>query len=118
MYNFLTTADSTGSYITLFGTMILMVVLLYFMVYRPQKKQEKKDAAMRGSLEIGDQVTTIGGIIGRVVGIKDDSILLETGADRVKIRFTKSAVGSVEKLNMDGDKAKVEAKADSKKAKK
>ncbi|MCI2046697.1 MAG: preprotein translocase subunit YajC [Faecalibacterium sp.] len=117
MYNFLTAADSTGSYITLFGTMILMVVLLYFMVYRPQKKQEKKDAAMRGSLEIGDQVTTIGGVIGRVVGIKDDSILLETGADRVKIRFTKAAVGSVEKLNMDGDKAKTDAKAD-KKAKK
>ena len=111
MMNFLTAAETTGSYITLFGTMILMVVLLYFMVYRPQKKQEKKDAAMRGSLEIGDQVTTIGGIIGRVVGIKDDTILVETGADRVKIRFTKSAVGSVEKLNMDGTKKVEEKKA-------
>ena len=53
---FLTT---TESYISLFFTLALMLVMLYFMIYRPQKKQEKKDAAMRSSLEIGDQVTTI-----------------------------------------------------------
>ena len=95
---FLTT---TESYISLFFTLALMLVMLYFMIYRPQKKQEKKDAAMRSSLEIGDQITTIGGIIGRVVAIKDDTFVLETGADRVKIRFTKNAISSVEKLNMD-----------------
>ena len=95
---FLTT---TESYISLFFTLALKLVMLYFMIYRPQKKQEKKDAAMRSSLEIGDQVTTIGGVIGRVVAIKDDSFVLETGADRVKIRFTKNAISSVEKLNMD-----------------
>ena len=95
---FLTT---TESYISLFFTLALMLVMLYFMIYRPQKKQEKKDAAMRSSLEIGDQVTTIGGVIGRVVAIKDGSFVLETGADRVKIRFTKNAISSVEKLNMD-----------------
>ena len=91
---FLTT---TESYISLFFTLALMLVMLYFMIYRPQKKQEKKDAAMRSSLEIGDQVTTIG----RVAAIKDDTFVLETGADRVKIRFTKNAISSVEKLNMD-----------------
>ena len=74
---FLTTTSE--GYISLFFTLALMLVLLYFMIYRPQKKQEKKDAAMRSSLEIGDQVTTIGG----------------------KIRFTNSAISSVEKLNMD-----------------
>ena len=95
---FLTT---TESYISLFFTLALMLVMLYLMIYRPQKKQEKKDAAMRSSLEIGDQVTTIGGVIGRVVAIKDDTFVLETGADRVKIRFTKNAISSVEKLNMD-----------------
>ena len=97
--NFLTT--TTESYIGLFFTLALMLVLLYFMIYRPQKKQEKKDAAMRAALEIGDQVTTIGGIVGRVVAIKDDTFVLETGADRVKIRFIKNAISSVEKLNMD-----------------
>lgn len=59
---FLTTTSE--GYISLFFTLALMLVLLYFMIYRPQKKQEKKDAAMRSSLEIGDQVTTIGGVIG------------------------------------------------------
>ena len=97
--NFLTT--TTESYISLFFTLALMLVLLYFMIYRPQKKQEKKDAAMRAALEIGDQVTTIGGIVGRVVAIKDDTFVLETGADRVKIRFIKNAISSVENLNMD-----------------
>ena len=91
---FLTT--TTESYISLFFTLALMLVLLYFMIYRPQKKQEKKDAAMRAALEIGDQVTTIGGVIGRVVAIKDDTFVLETGSDRVKIRFTKSAISSLE----------------------
>lgn len=100
---FLTT---TESYISLFFTLALMLVMLYFMIYRPQKKQEKKDAAMRAALEIGDQVTTIGGVIGRVVAIKDDTFVLETGSDRVKIRFTKSAISSVEKLNMDNAPAK------------
>ncbi len=95
----------TESYLSLFFTLALMVVLLYFMIYRPQKKQEKKDAAMRNSLEIGDQVTTIGGVIGRVVAIKDDTFVLETGSDRVKIRFAKTAIGSVEKLNMDNASA-------------
>ena len=95
---FLTT---TESYISLFFTLALMLVMLYFMIYRPQKKQEKKDAAMRSALEIGDQVTTIGGIIGGGGAIKDHTFVLETGADRVKIRFTKNAISSVEKLNMD-----------------
>ena len=101
---FLTT--TTESYISLFFTLALMLVLLYFMIYRPQKKQEKKDAAMRAALEIGDQVTTIGGVIGRVVAIKDDTFVLETGADRVKIRFTKNAISSVDKLNIDNAPAK------------
>ena len=96
---FLTTTSE--GYISLFFTLALMLVLLYFMIYRPQKKQEKKDAAMRAALEIGDQVVTIGGIVGRVVAIKEDTFVLETGSDRVKIRFTKTAISAVEKLNMD-----------------
>lgn len=97
---FLTTNAANGT-MSLVISLVLMLGMLYFMIYRPQKKQEKKDAEMRDNLEIGDKVTTIGGVIGRVVAIADDSILLETGKDRVKIRFTKTAIGSVEKLNMD-----------------
>ena len=96
---FLTTTSE--GYISLFFTLALMLVLLYFMIYRPQKKQEKKDAAMRAALEIGDQVTTIGGIVGRVVAIKEDTFVLETGSDRMKIRFRRSAIASVEKLDLE-----------------
>lgn len=81
--------------------LVVMLVMLVFMVYLPQKKQEKKDAEMRGGLEIGDEVTTIGGIIGRCVALKDDTFVLETGSDRVKIRFRKQAIASVQKLDMD-----------------
>lgn len=96
--NFLTT--TTESYVSLFFTIAVMVLMLYFLIYRPQKKQEKKDAELRSSLEIGDQVTTIGGIIGRVVAIKDETFVLETGSDRVKLRFVKTAIAAVEKLDM------------------
>ena len=101
-----TTPNGTSSMISLGVTMVLMLGMMYFMIYRPQKKQEKKDAEMRSNLEIGDKVTTIGGVVGRVVAIsdKDSTILLETGSDRVKIRFTKTAIGSVEKLDMNADK--------------
>ena len=97
----LDTAANNGSMMTLVITMVLTLVLMYFMIYRPQKKQQKKDTEMRNALDIGDEVTTIGGIVGRVVAIKDDTFVLETGADRVKIRFIKNAISSVEKLNMD-----------------
>lgn len=105
---FLTTTSE--SYISLFFTLALMIILLYFMIYRPQKKQEKKDAELRNSLEIGDQVTTIGGLIGRVIAIKDDTFVLETGSDRVKLRFAKTAIGSVEKLDMNGSSKKDDKK--------
>ena len=70
-----------------------MIVLIYL----PQKRQDKKDAAMRNSIEIGDKVTTIGGIVGIVCAIadKDDTLVIETGSDRTKIRFRRSAISSV-----------------------
>lgn len=93
--------DSTVSLIV---TLVLMIALMYFMIWRPQQKQQKKDAEMRSSLEIGDEVVTIGGIVGRVVALKDDTFVLETGSDRARIRFVRNAVQSVEKLKIDTDK--------------
>ena len=86
---------------SLFVTMALMFALMYFMIWRPQKKQQKKDAEMRSSLEIGDEVTTIGGVLGRVVAIKDDTFVLETGSERVRIRFLITAIQAVNKLKLD-----------------
>ena len=76
---------------------VLMIAVFYFLLIRPQKKQEKQTAAMRNSLSVGDEITTIGGIIGRVTHVKDDVITIESGADRNKIRIRKSAVATVDK---------------------
>ena len=97
----LDTAANDGSMMTLVITMVLTLGLMYFMIYRPQKKQQKKDTEMRNALDIGDEVTTIGGIVGRVVAIKEDTFVLETGSDRMKIRFRRSAIASVEKLDLE-----------------
>ena len=97
----LDTAANDGSMMTLVITMVLTLGLMYFMIYRPQKKQQKKDTEMRNALDIGDEVTTIGGIVGRVVAIKYDTFELETGSDRMKIRFRRSAIASVEKLDLE-----------------
>lgn len=103
MYQFLETTSSS-SMLTFVLPMIVLVVFMYLIIYLPQKKQDKKDTAMRNSIEIGDEVTTIGGIVGRVSAIKEDTFVLETGSDRVKIRFRRSAIASVEKLDMGTSK--------------
>ncbi len=100
-----------GSLITMILPMILVIGLMYVILYLPQKKQDKKDAAMRASIEIGDEVTTIGGIIGHVQAIKDDTFVLETTSDRVKLRMRRSAIASVQKLDMGGSADKDKAPA-------
>ena len=75
---------------------LLLVVVMYFFMIRPQKKQEKQVNEMRDNLQVGDEITTIGGIIGKIVSIKEETILVETGRDKVKIRFLRSAVRSVD----------------------
>ncbi len=72
--------------------LVLIIVFFYFLIIRPQKKQEKKDADMRNALRIGDEVVTNGGIVGIVFSIKDDTLVIETGSDRSKIRVMKWAV--------------------------
>ena len=74
----------------------VMLVALYFFMIRPQKKQEKQQNEMRNSLQVGDEITTIGGIIGKVVSIKEETVTIETSHDRTKIRILKSAVRTVD----------------------
>ena len=76
--------------------MILIFVVFYFFGIRPQKKQEKQQADMRNNLQVGDEITTIGGIIGKVVSIKDETCVIETSRDGTKIRILKSAVSRVD----------------------
>jgi len=72
--------------------LILMFVVLYFMMIRPQRKREKEIQAMRASIEVGDEIVTNGGIIGRVVNIREDTVVIETGSDRSKIRIARWAI--------------------------
>ena len=76
--------------------MIGAIVLIFFLMYRSQKKQERQTNEMRNSLEVGDEVTTIGGIIGEIVSIKEETITIETGKDRTKIRVLRSAIRNVD----------------------
>ncbi len=75
--------------------LVLTVVVFYFFAIRPQKKQEKEAADMRNSITVGDEIITIGGIIGTVIIIKDDKMMIETGNDRTKLTILKSAVRTV-----------------------
>ncbi len=81
------------------GSILLIVVMfvaLYFFMIRPQKKQERETNEMRNNLAVGDEITTIGGIIGKVISIKEETVMIETGHDRTKIRILKTAVRSVD----------------------
>ena len=75
-----------------FAPIIEVIVVFYFMLIRPQQKKDKEDRAMRENLEIGDEIVTIGGIVGLVVSIKEDTVVIETGSDRSKVRIAKWAV--------------------------
>ena len=72
----------------------VLFVVMYFLMIRPQKKRQKEEQEMRQSLEIGDEIVTIGGIVGRVVTIREEDIVVETGADRTKIKFKRWAVNT------------------------
>ncbi len=87
------TAATGGNY-SMIIMLVLMFGLMYFLMIRPQKKKQKEEQAMRDNVQIGDEITTIGGVVGRVVTVKDDSLIIETGADRNKMKITRWAVGT------------------------
>ena len=125
MFNFSflldSTSNPTANPLGGFGGIIMIVVLfvaLYFFMIRPQKKQEKRDAEMRDSLAVGDEVTTIGGIIGKVVSIKGETFVLETTREKTKIRFLKGAIRTIDvkaevlaQTVIEGQQAEAQAEA-------
>jgi preprotein translocase subunit YajC len=99
------TASSTdAAYSTIYMIVMFLVLILifYFLLIRPQHKKEKQTQKMRSSLQVGDEITTVGGIVGRIVTIKDDSLVIETGADRNKMRIKKWAVQSCDTVHDEG----------------
>lgn len=108
---------SKGNSTMMIVMMVGLVVLMYFMMIRPQKKREKQEQEMRNSLEIGDEIITIGGIVGKVVTIREEDIVIETGADRTKMKIQRWAINS-NKTKMDQHKKEVEAAREAAQAKK
>ena len=118
---FLTTTAAPGGLGSTIVMMVAMLGIFYFMLIRPENKRKKEAEQMRSSVRKGDKITTIGGIVGTVVDVKENNIVIETSADQVRIEFAKWALSSnetaAENAKAEAKKAQ-EAKAKAKAAKK
>ena len=112
----LTATGSTGMGSMLI-TLVLMLAVFYFMLIRPENKRKKEAEQMRSAVKTGDKITTIGGIVGTVVNVKENNLVIETGADQVRIEIAKWAMSTNETAKAEAKKAQ-EAKAKAKAAKK
>ena len=96
-------AGESSSSLWMVGMLAVTFGVFYFFGIRPQKKQERENNAMRNNLTVGDEITTIGGIIGKVVSIKEETCVIETTHERTKIRILKSAISRVDVKAEDAD---------------
>ena len=88
------TQNSAGGGMSMILMVVVMIAIFYFLLIRPENKKKKAAAQMRSELAVGDQITTIGGIVGTICAVKEDTIVIETSADRVRMEFTKWAVST------------------------
>ena len=95
MAHFLTTSAQAGGMSSII-MIVAMIAVFYFLMIRPENKRKKEAEQMRAAVKTGDEIVTIGGIIGTVVSVKDDKFVMETGADQVRIEFAKWAISSNE----------------------
>ena len=123
MFYFLTAADpAAGNQMVSSIVMIVaMIAVFYFLLIRPENKRKKEAEQLRSALKVGDVVTTIGGVVGKVVSVKEEKFVLETSADQVRIEFQKWALSTNETAAAaakEEAKKKEEAKAKAKATKK
>lgn len=115
------TSTAAGGMTSTIVMLVMMLAVFYFMLIRPENKRKKEAEQMRSAVKVGDKITTIGGICGTVVSVKDDKLVLETGADQVRIELAKWAM-STNETAVEAKKAEAkkiqEAKAKAKAAKK
>ena len=108
MVQFLTGPSMITSVIMIVG----MIAVMYFLMIRPENKRKKEAEEMRSSLKNGDKITTIGGIVGTVVDVKEDKFVIETSADRVRMEFVKWALSTNESAAERAKEAKKKAAED------
>ena len=96
--------------------LVAMIAVFYFMLIRPEKKRKKEEENLRNSLKVGDRITTIGGIVGKIVDVKGDNIVIETSADRVRMELTKWSVMTNNTAQEAAQKQRAEAAAAAKEA--
>ena len=94
----LTAAAGAGGSMSMIFMLVAMFAIFYFLIIRPENKKKKKTEEMRSSLSLGDGITTIGGITGKIVQITEDTITFETGEDRVRLQFKKWAISTTDKM--------------------
>ena len=90
----LTNSGTAGGGVSMIIMVVAMIAIFYFLLIRPENKKKKAAAKMRSELAVGDQITTIGGIVGTICAVKENTIVIESGADRVRIELTKWAVST------------------------
>ena len=117
MLNFLTTTAPGGDLMSMILPLVLMIGVFYFMLIRPENKRKKEAEEMRSSLKVGDEITTIGGITGVVVDVKNEKFVIETGLDQVRIEFAKWALSTNETAAERSKAAAKKAQEDKAKAK-
>ena len=98
-------SSAAGSGMPMLLMIIIMFAVFYFFVIRPENKKKKKAEEMRNSLSLGDEIITIGGMIGKIVQITEDTITFETGEDRVRIQIKKWAISTTAKMEAEEAKS-------------
>ena len=93
-----------GEYTSTIIMMIAVFAIMYFLMIRPENKRKKAEEKMRSELVVGDVIQTIGGVIGTICALKDTSVVIETGADRVRIEFSKDAVAGKRNTSIEASK--------------
>ena len=103
-------AGDYGTLLAQFLPLVVQIVVFYFVLIRPQRKRDKQEREMRNSISVGDEISTIGGFIGRVVSIKDDTLVIESSSDRTKLKIYRWAIRGKEAPATETVEAPKEAK--------
>ena len=109
--------NGSASLLSMLLPFVILIAVFYFLLIRPENKKKKEAEQMRSAVKVGDKITTIGGVVGVVCAVKDDKIVVETSADRVRVEFAKWAISSNDTANEAAKAAAEKAAAARKRAK-